>query len=366
MSQKIKLIEPYIGFDEVEHELKQIFESGQLTRGENVLKLVDALKSYTGARHAFLTTSATTALSMCLKTVGVGPGDRVAVSDFSFPATANVVEDLGAVPVFVDIDIHTYNLCAEDLASKLDGCKAVIFVDAFGNPSGIGEVQALCRANGIPLIEDAACAMGSSCGGVKVGAIADLTCFSFHPRKLLTTGEGGAILTNNANYADWLDLKLSHGARGIRGIGLDFIDFGFNYRMSEIQALMGWKQIGKLDAVVSERNRMAAMYTLELEPLGFGVQRIQDGCIHNVQSVVLTVPVGVERDDLVAYLAEQQIESTLGTYCLSGTSYYSRKYRDVQPRALWLEQHSITLPCHANVDVIRVVDTIRDYLQAYA
>ncbi|WP_210397631.1 DegT/DnrJ/EryC1/StrS family aminotransferase [Motiliproteus sediminis] len=361
-SQRVKLVEPYIDFDDVESELRDIFDSGQFTRGVNVSRFIKALSEYTGARHAFLTTSATTALSLCLKVLGIGAGDKVAISDFSFPATANVVEDLGAIPVFVDVDRDTYNMSARDLRNKIDSVKAVIFVDAFGCPSSLLEIQQICRAKRIPLVEDAACGLGSSVQGVKVGAIADMTCFSFHPRKLLTTGEGGAITTNNPQYAEALEIKLNHGARGVRGVGADFIDYGYNYRMSEFQALLGWKQLARLDSVIERRQTMMARYMGLLGNHGFARQSVDAGYIHNVQSIVLTVPAGIYRDVLIDRLNTVNIESTLGTYSLSATSYYAKKYQRIQPNSQWLEQNTITLPCHDNVDVGRVCDAIVEFV----
>ena len=362
MNAPIKLIKPYICFDEVAVDLKEIFDSGQLTKGQHVDKFVAGLKEYTNADHAFLTTSATTALAMALKTIGIKEGDRVAVSDFSWPATCNVVEDLGATPVFIDVDKLTYNMCSKDLKKKLDSSiKGVIVVDALGNPSGIGQIKAICTAHGIPLIQDSACAIGSSVDGVKVGAIADLTCYSFHPRKLLTTGEGGAILTNDAKYAEWLTVKLAAGASGIKGRGLDFVDYGYNYRLSEIQALMGWMQLLKLDEITAERNATANEYAAALEPLGFSRQKVDSTVYHNIQSLVFTVPSGISRDALIDHLANQNIESTLGTYCLSATTYNLEKYNDPQDNSLWLESNTITLPCYEGIDVDSVLSAIEGF-----
>jgi perosamine synthetase len=366
MNDRIKLIKPYISFDEVAEDIKEIFDTGQLTKGQHVDKFVAGLKDYTKAEHAFLTTSATTALTMSLKAIGIKEGDRVAVSDFSWPATCNVVEDLGAIPVFIDVDRHTYNMCPKDLESKLEdhqGNKVagVIVVDALGNPSGIIELKAICTGHHIPLIQDSACAIGSSVDGVKVGAVADITCYSFHPRKLLTTGEGGAVLTNNALYAEWLTVKLAAGASGIKGRGLDFVDYGYNYRLSEIQALMGWIQLLKLDDITAERNAIADAYAAELEPLGFTRQKVDANVHHNVQSLIFTVPEGMSRDALIDHLASQNIESTLGTYCLSATTYYLEKYNDPQKNSLWLESNTITLPCYTGVDVNRVVEVIGSF-----
>lgn len=363
MNNRIKLIKPYISFNEVASELEEIFDSGQLTKGQHVAKFVKSLTDYTSSLYAVPMTSATTALTMCLKALDIKKGDKVAISDFSFPATANVVEDVEATPIFIDVDKDTYNMSVDDLRSKLDDkVKAVIFVDALGSPSGIDKIKSLCEEFEIPLIEDAACAIGSSVNGIKVGNIADLTCFSFHPRKLLTTGEGGAILTNNSKYAAWLDMKANHGASGLRGKVFDFIDFGYNYRMSEIQALMGWKQVAKLDGITERRNIIADQYAKALEPLGMKRQKIADGVFHNIQSLIFTVPEAVKRDDLIDYLAEHNIESTLGTYCLSGTTFYANKYNSVQPIAHWLENHTITLPCYDGVDVKTVTASIAMFL----
>lgn len=362
MSSRIKLIKPYIGFDEVSEDIKKIFDSGQLTKGEHVDKFIASLKDYTKSKHAFLTTSATTSLTIALKAIGVGAGDRVAVSDFSWPATSNVVEDLGATPVFIDVDRNTYNMCQADLKKKLDNSfSGVIVVDALGNPSGINLIKEITHNHGIPLIQDSACAIGSSVDGIKVGSIADLTCFSFHPRKLLTTGEGGAVLTNNDQYADWLRVKLAAGASGTKGQGLDFIDYGYNYRLSEIQSLMGWKQLLSLDKVIIERNLIANKYSSFLEPLGFIRQKVDENVIHNLQSLIFTVPKEISRDGLINHLAKHNIEATLGTYCLSNTTYYKRKYNNRQKNSFWLEKNTLTLPCYEGVDVKLVTDVISKY-----
>jgi dTDP-4-amino-4,6-dideoxygalactose transaminase len=236
-------------------------------------------------------------------------------------------------------------------------------VDALGNPSGVLKIKEICERYAIPLIQDSACAIGSAVDGVKVGAIADLTCFSFHPRKLLTTGEGGAILTNNDKYAEWLTIKLAAGASGIKGQGLDFIDYGYNYRMSEIQALMGWTQLLKLDEITKARNVLAREYAGLLKPMGFSSQKVDCNVHHNIQSLIFTVPPSVSRDALIDYLASHNIESTLGTYCLSATTYYLKKYDDLQKNSLWLERHTITLPCYEGVDVARVVGEIQNFMR---
>lgn len=355
----IRLVRPYISFEEVEADMRQMFADGIFTRGRHVEAFRGELAAYTGAKHVHLATSATTALSACLKLLDIGPGDEVLVSDFSFPATANVVEDLGARPVFCDVSLDTYNVLPQTLRERAtQRTRAVIVVDAFGNPTGMHDIAAVCRSLGVPMIEDAACAIGSREMDVPVGRIADLTCFSFHPRKLLTTGEGGAIATDRDDWSGWLDVKLNHGARGMLGFGLDFVDHGFNYRLSEPQALMGRVQLRKLDDIVADRRMIRDQYAERLSPVGFVPQTVGDRTVHNVQSLVFRVPDGVDRDRLIGALRDDGIETTIGTYCLSGTTYYRRRYGDVQKNAERLQRETITLPCYSGVDVARVCDAV--------
>jgi len=287
----------------------------------------------------------------------IGPKDQVIVSDFSFPASANVVEDLGATTVLADVSLDTYNMLPSELLAKITPqTKAVIFVDALGNPSGLDEIASICKEHGIPLIEDAACAFGSSIDGSKVGSVANLTCFSMHPRKLLTTGEGGAITTNNDEYAAALKIKLNHGADE-RG---DFVTFGYNYRLSEIACVMGCFQIEHIDEVIRERRQQYAAYAEYLEPLGFVAQREAANAYSNRQSVVFTVPPKIPRDALVAALREKQIETTLGTYSLSATTYYKSKYQQVLPNAHWLQEHTITLPCYHKLPLEQVCRAVEE------
>jgi len=354
----IRLIKPYISFAEIEEEFREVFDCGIFTKGNHVEAFRNAIKAYTGAQYAFLTTSATTALWLCLRVLGIQPGDEVIVSDFSFPATANVVEDLGATPVFADVDCETFTMPAEELERKItQKTKAVIFVDAFGNPTGAHTIKEICRKNHVPLIEDAACAIGSSENGVKCGNIADLTCFSFHPRKLVTTGEGGAITTNNADYARILERKLNHGAVRTDS-AFDFIDFGYNFRLPELQAIMGIKQMEKLDTIIAGRNAIRDSYIKNLREAGLEAQKISGHAVSNIQSLVFKVPHGIGRDLLIAHLLKNNIESTIGTYCLSGTTYYKKKYKNIQKNALNLFNSLITLPCYETIDVEKVCEVI--------
>jgi len=357
----IKLIKPYISFDEVQEDFKDIFESGWFTKGKFVDQFRNEIKNYTDASYAYLTTSATTALTMALKALDIKASDEVIVSDFSFPATANVVEDLGAIPVFADVCLDTFNMTPEQLEAKITSkTKAVIFVDALGNPSGIHDIKEICKKHNLPLIEDGACAIGSSENSIRCGNIADITCFSFHPRKLLTTGEGGAVTFNDEKYVEFFDIKLNHGAKVTDG-KFDFIDYGYNYRVSELQCVMGIKQLQKLNSIVDSRNKIREEYIKALEPLGFKVQNLSNSIVYNVQSLVFKVPMNTNRDELIKFLKENNVETTIGTYCLSGTTYYKNKYNDVQSNAMYLEENTITFPCYEGVNIGYIVEKINEY-----
>ena len=359
--ERIPLIRPYVNFEDLEINFREIVETGKLTKGDYVSEFSAAIRQYTGAKYCYLTTSATTSLFMALHVLGVSAGDEVIVSDFSFPATANVVEQVGAKPIFADVDINTFNMKFSSLEQLIGpNTKAVIFVDAFGNPSGLSAIQRTCEAHGIPLIEDAACAFGSAIREHKCGSIADITCFSFHPRKLMTTGEGGAITTNNESYAKLFDIKLNHGAQLKQtGKRLEFVDFGFNFRMSELQAALGLSQIDKLDSIIEQRNLTFASYQSELQPIGFKPQLRDYDIIHNVQSVVFRTPEGMDRDQLINKLSQENIETTIGTYALSNEPYFKKKYSTICKNAIKLYETTITLPCFDNVNTRRVINAIK-------
>lgn len=357
----IKLIQPAITFEEVSGEFKEIFDSGMFTCGKYSKLLPEKMAAYTGAKYAFNATSATTALSAALEAAGVGPGDEVVVSDFSFPATCNVVEAIGATCVFADVDKETYNMLPEELEKKITKkTKAVLFVCGLGNPSGMLKIRDICKAHSVTLIDDAACAIGSSIDGVKVGGLTDLECFSFHPRKLLTAGEGGAITTSNPGYGDFLSVKLMHGSVPTDTYP-DFVTFGYNYRLPELQCVMVLHQLERLDELVQLRRGIQAAMTERLAPLGYVQQRCDANAVHNVQSLVYLVPEQIDRDKLRRFLYDNGVESTLGTYCLSNCTYYKKKYNDVQPNALYLQNHTLTLPCYEGVDVDAIVDVIKRY-----
>jgi len=238
----LPIIRPDVHFDEVAGDVAAVLASGVLTNGPYVPAFEEMLATAVGVSHAVATTSATTALHLLLAAIGVGPGDEVLVSDFSFPASGNVIVERGAVPVFVDSDPDRFTLDAEDAARKItDRTVALMIVHPFGQPADFDALGALAADADIALVEDAACALGSGIGGRSCGSV-NAGAFSFHPRKVVTTGEGGAVTTNDGDLASRLRRLRTHGGRH-GTVGMEFVENGFNYRLSEIPAVLGLAQL---------------------------------------------------------------------------------------------------------------------------
>lgn len=359
MMIKTQIVRPSITFDELEPEIKDIVASGIYTNGNAVSTFTKQILKITQSKFCFPTTSATTALWTCLKILKITSGDEVLISDFSYPATANVVEDLGAKPVFVDVNLETFNMLPEDLLSKISSkTKAVIFVDALGNPSGLHDIKKICKKHNIILIEDAACAIGSSEKNKMCGSISDLTCFSFHPRKIICAGEGGAITTNSKNFARQLELKLTHGLKKDKNGNIDFIDYGYNFRMSEIQAALASIQLKKLDNIIEKRLDILNIYKENLIPLGFKNQKISNLVKFNVQSATFIVTKNISAKKMIKSLQEKHIDCSIGTYALSSIDYYKKKYKNPLKNSKFLMNNSITLPCYENLNVKKIIDVI--------
>jgi dTDP-4-amino-4,6-dideoxygalactose transaminase len=353
--------------DEAEiNEIRGVMQSGYLTQGPKVAEFEGLVAGRVGVAHAFATTSATTALHLTLAALGIGPGDEVLVPDFTFPATANVVVQQGAVPVLVDVDLATFAIDPADLARKVTPrARAVMPVHPFGLPADMDPILEIAMERGLAVIEDAACALGAEYGGRPVGSIGMAGCFSFHPRKSITTGEGGMIATSDATLADRIRLLRSHG--GIRQGGrFVFEDAGFNYRLSDILAAVGVAQMRKLDEMLRVRRAVAAMYDQALSGLaGVQVPTCPSGRTHTYQSYVVLLDPRIDRDAVIARLASARIETTLGTYALHAEPFFARAFGcspgDL-PNSYRAALSSLALPLHGGItseQVDEVVEALR-------
>jgi len=314
---------PWLGAEEAAAAAEAV-SSGWVAQGPRVAEFEQAFAAAIGAGHAVAMSSCTAALYLALVVAGVGPGDEVVVPSLSFIATANSARHAGAVPVFADVDEATQNLTPATVEPCLTPrTRAVILVDQAGVPADLDAMQALCEPRGITVVEDAACAVGSRYEGRPVGARAELAAFSFHPRKLLTTGEGGMVVTPSPKVAARLRRLREHGmdlsaaARHASHQPMieHYLEPGFNFRMTDIQAAIGLVQLGKLGQLIARRRELAQRYQRLLADVP-GIRTITDPGYGttNYQSFWVLLPddFPVSRDELLQQLVEAGVSARRG------------------------------------------------------
>ena len=340
---------------------KEPLMTGWITSGPKVREFEELFAQKHQVKHAFAVTSATTALHLALVALGVGKDDEVIVPAFTWVATANVVLYCGASVVFVDVDPNTFNLDPNDLKDKVtSNTKAIIPVHLFGLCADIDAIKEI--APGIPLVEDAACAAGAMYKGKFAGALGDLGCFSFHPRKSITTGEGGMITTNDDDLADKVSKLRNHGAEvseeqrhhGPKPFILpDFNMLGFNYRMTDLQGAVGVVQIKKLDSFISERDEWANYYKRELKDIEWlRLPNFNGDYKPGWQSFVVFVDEPkspYSRNEIMEKLQEEGISTRPGTHAVHMLNYY-KELLNVQaddfPGAKAPNDFSMAIPLH--------------------
>ncbi len=378
LQRNVQIALPAVGEDEW-HAMREPLLSGWMTQGPKVAAFERAFAERHDVKHALATTSCTTALHLALAALDIEPGDEVIVPSFTWVATANVVLYCGATPVLCDVDPRTNNIDPESMCAKLTArTKAVIPVHLFGLCACMDALRALLPAH-VKIIEDAACAAGASYRGVSAGALGDVACFSFHPRKSITTGEGGMVTTNNAKIARRADIMRNHGAsisEEQRHHGLQpyllaaFDELGFNYRMTDIQAAIGLVQLAKLDAFIAERDRWARFYRDALGDLDWLVHPVvpEDGR-HAWQAYVTTVDPNcapLPRNELMARLHARGVATRPGTHAVHMLGYYRDRfgyYVDELPGARDCERNTMAIPLHNRMredDYAYVADCIKD------
>lgn len=352
----IPLQKPYFDKKE-ERAVTEVLRSGWVTQGPKVEEFEQALKKYVGAKYAIATTSATTALFLCLHALGVGKGDEVIVPSFSFIATANVVVHAGATPVFVDIDPKTYNIDADKIEQKLTKkTRAIIAVDQVGLPCDLDKILKIAKKYRLHVIEDAACALGSIYKGRKIGSFGDFVCFSFHPRKIIITGEGGMILTSSKEISDHLKLLRHQGMsvsdivrhKARRVVKESYPVIGYNFRMSDIQAAVGVEQMKKLPTILKKRAQFARRYSDAFSKSKNIIPPfVPKGYIHNWQSYMVRVANGakITCDNLMQKLLDCGISTRAGIMA----AHLEKPYRKMYPGLVLSEteaatRETITLP----------------------
>ena len=327
----LKLSRPNISEAAIDSVAK-VIRSGQLVHGQECEIFERELTSYLGCTDVVLVSSGTAALHIALLALDIGPGDAVIVPDFTFPATANVIAILGARVVIVDVLPNTYTMDAVQLERVIkdwegpEHLRAILPVHEFGCVADIEEINRIAQRHGLAVVEDAACALGAQLGQCKVGARGKATCFSFHPRKTLTTGEGGAIATDNVEFATRMRRLRNHGMER-SAEGMRFFEPATNYRLTNFQAALGRHQLPMLDEWISARRLLVKEYLIAMQPLveqGFlQCPEWREG--HSWQTYMVVLDANFDRKEIISKLREQGVESNLGAQSLVSIGIYGEQ-----------------------------------------
>ena len=385
--RNIPISRPLFGPEELTAVQKPL-ESGWVVQGPYVLEFEDKFSRFIGVTHAAAASSCTTALHLAVAALDLKPGDEVIVPSFTWVATANVVEYMGATPIFCDIDLRTYNLEAATI-ERLVGPKTVgiIAVHMFGLAADMNPIMKLAAARGLWVIEDAACGFGALYHDRHVGGFGDVGCFSFHPRKAITTGEGGMVVTASSELDARVRSLRDHGAsRATAGGGEtaasyllpEYDSLGYNYRLTDLQAAVGSAQMDRAEWILDERRRLAAVYDTRLADVDW-LQRptTPEGYVHGYQSYVCLF--GAEQADLpraeelhrrrnatMAAMEERGVATRQGTHAPVLLGYYARRYglrAEQFPNGYLADRLSLALPLYPGMsdeDVEYVVDALRE------
>ena len=332
----IRLTIPTIAEDDLQ-AVHEVLASGYLVQGPHVAAFERAVAEYVGCQYAVAVSNGTAALHLALLALDVRPGDIVLVTAYSWLSTANVIELCGAQPVFVDVQPDTFNIspaCLEEALQRLmavsataQRVKAILPVHTFGQMADMPAILELANRYTVPVVEDAACALGATWHGRQAGTWGVMGCFSFHPRKAITTGEGGMITTEDAALARRLRALRNHGLDP-NALTPDFIMPGFNYRLTEFQAALGLTQMSKLERLITSRRRQAAHYDtlLASTPIQAPIVNTNGASVYQSYVVLLPEHSTTYRQNLVRQLKERNIETTIGTWHMPMTTYFRQRY----------------------------------------
>ena len=344
--------------DEDISNVVEVLKSGNLVQGEKVLELEEKTSLYLNSKKCSAVSNGTASLHLALIALGVGPGDEVIIPALSYIATGNVVEIVGAKPIFVDVDLDTFNIDASEIESKITkNTKCIMQVHEFGLCASMEEIMKISKKHNIPVIEDAACALGASLNGKAAGTFGEFGSFSLHPRKSITSGEGGLLVSNAIELDDKIKILRNHGVDS-KTNPPTFVAAGYNYRLTDFQAALASSQFNRIDEIISHKRKLVDYYLnnlrtdilkLPFEPKNFK---------HSWQTFHVLVKNNDLRNKLMMFLKENKVYVNYGAQCIPHMDYYQKTYeydtKTLFPNALQSFNCGLALPLDENLTIIEI------------
>ena len=367
MEQFIPVAEPVLGKEEEKLVLEGLRSGWVSSSGIFIQKFENAFAKFCNTKYGITTSNGTTALHLALVAADIGPGDEVLIPSMTFVATANAVSYTGATPVFIDSEMETWNLNPEKIKEKINSkTKAIIPVHLYGHPANMGIIMALAKKYNLLVLEDAAEAHGALYKGRKAGSIGDAGCFSFYGNKIITTGEGGMIVTNNKSFAEKVRMLRDHGASKKRKFYHPKL--GFNYRMTNLQAALGLAQMGRINEFIERKISIARLYEKLLKPLVPDIVLPPHASwaknVYWMYSILITKKGKKNRDYVIRELRKKKIDSRPFFFPIHSTPRYNdgEKLNNAEflgrtgmnlPSSVNLEESKIEFICKKIIEVLK-------------
>lgn len=360
----IPLMSPDINHEDI-NAVVEVLKSGMLVQGKEVSAFECTIANFLNTKHAIAVTNGTATLHLALIVSGIGQGDEVIVPAFSYMATANAVELVGAKPIFVDIDIDTFNIDINKIDAAITSrTKAIIPVHEFGLAADMTKIMDICSKNKLIVIEDAACALGAKEGKRYTGTFGDFGSFSFHPRKAVTSGEGGMLVTNHDDFARQIRALRNHGIE-IQSDKMEFILPGFNYRMTDFQAAMVNNQFNRFEKIISYKSSLADIYFEKIKNPKIKMPFVPKDKTHTWQTFHLVLDESLDRTKIIHHLISKNIGTNYGAQCMPAQKYFQKKYKlnchKLYPNAMMAYQHGLAIPIYEKLtadDIIYISEQI--------
>jgi perosamine synthetase len=345
--------------------VSDVLKSGMLVQGKNVDLLEKNISTYLSSNYlTFAVSNGTATMHLALLALGIGPGDEVIVPAFSYIATANVVELVGAKPIFVDIDEHTFNIDVTKIQNAITKhTKAIIPVHEFGLACDIFVVMEIAKENKLFVIEDAACALGAKQGGQFVGTFGDFGSFSLHPRKAISSGEGGLLTTKSLEFARKINILRNHGIEIIDG-KMEFVEAGLNYRMTDFQAALVNNQLKRFNTIISKKQELSEIYLTEIRNPKVKLPLVPKDRNHTWQTFHILLDESVNRDKVISDLKLKGIGTNYGAQCIPMQKYYLNKYGlnslQLFPNSLKAYKQGLAIPMYEKLSNEQIIYISRE------